>query len=688
MGQRYEKMQQLEAENQFTHLNLEQPAAASAEPAEGTGLAISAEWLAYIGLALLALWLRVAGLGDIQLTDLEARQALAAWHTVEDDAPGAFSAASSPLAYNAQLLAFSLLGADEGAARIGPALAGFAFVLTPLLFRRILGRTRTFIWALLLALLTLPVASARMADGTAFMMFFAAVAIWLIRRYWYSRRNRDAICSIVAVSFMVLLSSPAGIPLLAVLLAAGWLAVWRTALSAPQRLELPGDDILQLAVKRLREFPCASVLLVPLLVLLPVATLFMLNRAGLSAVGQLLESAISGIRHSAGSDGLPLGFAALVSYEPLLILFATGGAWLLWKKGDVTYIDRFAAAWAVVGALGLLLYPGARPADAMWVVLPLTLLASYGITQLMVNRRMVVLWATDDEIDGETPPNGELYSTRYWWAKWAISAGLLLCLFILSLQFMQVARLMLDLPSGTGWADMLGELSEAAHFRLAQGLGLLLLTGVITLIVFALVANFWGLGTCLQGIGLGFFWLLLLSGMGGGWQLARTGAAMPNGLWRQSAIAEDAYLLRDTLFELARRDSAGFPLLSVHIVTDAGGIVDDDGIVAWLLRDFPNARFLSSAAMAAGEQIVLMADDQELSRSASASSCGGNGRSPSLASGISPPGGRWNGCAKAACAKKPSFSGCARMSTMASRPSDAPNFKDAATKLCRIESVQ
>ena len=127
-----------------------------------------------------------------------------------------------------------------------------------------------------------------------------------------------------------------------------------------------------------------------------------------------------------------------------------GGAWLLWKHGDVTFVDRFAAAWAALGSIGLLLYPGARAADALWVVVPLTMLASYGITQLMVNRRVVILWSNAEDENGE---DRALYTTRYWWVKWAISAGVLLCLFVLSVQFMQVARLMAEVPAGTPLAE-------------------------------------------------------------------------------------------------------------------------------------------------------------------------------------------------------------------------------------------
>ncbi len=598
----------MEAERHLSDMQAKASSPTEAALLNSLPRSISAEWLAYCALALLALLLRVSMLDDVPVTDFEAQQSLHAWHTVEDDAPGGFVTASSPLTYLTQLVTFSLAGADEFNARIGSALAGFALAMTPLLFRDSLGVTRTFVWAVLLSFLTVPLATSRSADGTSFMLLFTIVAVWMIRRYWYSKQLRDAHWAIAFITFMLLLSSPSGLALFVVLIVSGWLAVWRTALSAPQRLDLPGDDILQLAVKRLQAFPFVETLIVPVIIVVAGATFFMLNPAGLSTVGQLIESSLSGITQSNSTDGARLGFAVLLFHEPLLFVFAGGGAWLLWRHGDVTYIDRFAAAWAAIGTVGLLLYPGARAADAMWVVLPLTLLASYGITQLMVNRRVVVLWSNSDA-DNDEEDDGMIYTTQYWWVKWAISAGVLLCLFILSVQFMQVARLLSNVPAGASIAEVI---DDASQLRLWQGMGLLFITAIICIVVFLLVANFWGLGTCLQGTGIGFLWLMLLSGVGGAWQASVANADYPDGLWRKKSVTRDAYLLRDTLYELADRDSLGFPAIDITVVTDERGFVRDTGLVAWLVRDFPNARFVGLAAAAAGEQIVIMAENEAL----------------------------------------------------------------------------
>ncbi len=577
-------------------------------PRQLAAISVRAEWLAYAALMLLSLVIRVSALGSVPLNDYEAQQSLHAWHTVEEDAPGAYVASHNPLTYSFQLLTFSTLGASAFSARIAVALTGVALSLCPLLFRENLGATRVFIWSLLLTVLTTPVAAARIADGTTFMMLFTVLAIWMIRRFWYSRELPHAMGAVAFVTLMLALSGPSGIPLFVILLVSGWLAVWRTALSAPQRMDLPGDDILQLSLKRLQDFPYKQVAFVPLSIVFTVGALFMLNPAGLQTVAESINVALTGFSRASNADAMRLGIIALLTYEPLLIVFALGGAWLIWKHGAVSYIDRFAAAWAVVATAGLFLYPGARPVDVMWVVLPLSLLASYGITQLMINRRMVVLWA--DQNDDDYDDSHELYTTRYWWVKWLISLGVLLLLLTAAAQFLQVGRSLLDVPADTSLSQLLERLSVSSYTRLSQGLGLFVMTVAVAVILYLLMANTWGSGTCLQGIGIGFFWFMILSGLGGAWQIAVADNGNPAEYWHPAAISDDTRLLRQTLFDLAKRDSKGFPVLEVVIVKDAG-VVDDKGLMAWLLRDFSNARFVGAAAMAAGEPIVIMAEGEE-----------------------------------------------------------------------------
>jgi len=567
---------------------------------QATSTTISIEVIAYIALALLALVFRVAELDAVPLSDYEARQALHAWHTVTPSAPGEFVTSNSPLNYVSQLLTFSTLGGNEFAVRFGVMVAGVLLSISPILFRDRIGKTRAFVWAILLSFLTVPIASARYADGTTWMMLFTVLSIWMIWRYWYSKKLSDAMWATAFMTFMVLLSSPSGIPLFVILLVSGWLAVWRTALSAPERLDLPGDDILQTALKRLMDFPFLRVAFVPVIVIISVATLIMFNPSGLSTVSQLINSALSGITQPTTIDGVRLGFITLIAYEPLLIIFALGGTWLLWRHGDVTYIDRFAVAWASVGTIGLLLYAGAIPSDAMWVIVPLTLLASYGIAELMVNRLVIVLWDTQNNSDS-------LYSTQYWWVKWVISLATLMMLFIFSVQFQEIARSLQTMPPQSTLLDVINLATQPQYSTLLQSLSLLILSLIIAPILYMIGASFWGNASSLQGIGLGFVFFLILSGMGGAWNTSIENADSPAELWHRSATAKDAYLLRDTLFEVADRDTQGFPMLAVSVVTD-DLVISNNGLVAWLLRDFQNARFVNSANAVQGDQVILMAN--------------------------------------------------------------------------------
>ena len=591
----------LEADNQSMQIVGDIQTASDYQTRQAIQWTISAEVVAYIVLAIVSVLFRVAELDAVPLSDAEAQQALHAWHTVNAHAPGEFVISDSPINYWTQVFAFSTLGASEFTARWGAVLAGVLLSLSPILFRDRIGITRSFVWSVLLSLLTVPVVSSRYADGTTWMMLFTVLTMWMVWRYWYSEKLSDAMWATAFITPMVLLSSPSGIPLFVILLMSGWLAVWRTALSAPERLDLPGDDILQTSLRRLAEFPFLKVAFIPVIVILTVATGSMLNPAGLSTVSELINSAMTGITQPTTNSGARLGFLALLTYEPLLIIFAIGGSWLLWKHGDVTYVDRFAVAWAVVGSLGLLLYAGATASDAMWVVVPLTLLASYGITELMINRLVVVLWMDNEDTDGD------LYSTQFWWTKWVISMGVFVFLIVISVHFLEVSRDLLSLPPQIGFGEAVTQLFGVQFNEFRYALLWFVLVMVFGIIGFLLIASFWGNDTTLQGLGIGFVIFMLMSGIGGAWNISVENTDSPADLWHQSMTAKDAYLLRDTMFELASRDSQGFPLLGVSVVTDEAGVITNDGLVAWLLRDFTNAEFVNSVNAVQGNQIILMA---------------------------------------------------------------------------------
>jgi hypothetical protein len=89
----------------------------------------------------------------------------------------------------------------------------------------------------------------------------------------------------------------------------------------------------------------------------------------------------------------------------------------------------------------------------------------------------------------------------------------------------------------------------------------------------------------------------------------------PAELWHTTTVSPDAYKLRQTLFEVARRDSSGFPEIPVTVLLDREAGITDDGLIAWLLRDFDDARFVETLGEAAQDEIILlpvMSEDPDL----------------------------------------------------------------------------
>jgi predicted membrane-bound mannosyltransferase len=106
---------------------------------------ISVEFVAYLGLILLALVLRIAQLDAVPLSQPEAREALAAWRAVQPEVTGSAIVPESPLLFLFHSLSFTMLGGSEFTARIWTVLASIGLILTPLLFRNLLGRGRAFV---------------------------------------------------------------------------------------------------------------------------------------------------------------------------------------------------------------------------------------------------------------------------------------------------------------------------------------------------------------------------------------------------------------------------------------------------------------------------------------------------------------------------------------------------------------
>ena len=112
-----------------------------------------------------------------------------------------------------------------------------------------------------------------------------------------------------------------------------------------------------------------------------------------------------------------------------------------------------------------------------------------------------------------------------------------------------------------------------------------------------------GTRTTWQGIGVGIALFFGVTSLGSGWAIAVTDADQPAQIWRSETTSRDTLLLRATLLDVIDREARGFTELPVF------ALVPEDGVVAWVLRDFHQTRFIDDPREAVGEQVVLLSAD-------------------------------------------------------------------------------
>ena len=287
----------------------------------------------------------------------------------------------------------------------------------------------------------------------------------------------------------------------------------------------------------------------------------MLHPGGLAAVGELLASFITGFV-TLRPGALPLqALQVALSFEPLLLLLALLRLLQL-RFREPGIVDRFLIIWTLLAVTALLLWRGAGPEHALWLIVPLAGLASGLVTGLRATaegQRATPLWLT---------------------LLAGVSSFALLALFSLHLQ---------------AFARLEGLPAAGIVHLVWMGLALLLLgLGSVWL------AQEWGWPAALNACGGGALVLVLAASLGSGWTSAVTRADDPDGMWQVRPAAREARLLRETLQTLAQRESGGFPRLEIYVQTN------DQNLVEWLLRDFTRLRFIERASDARGTQILLL----------------------------------------------------------------------------------
>lgn len=335
-----------------------QPTATGTKP---TVLVVRREVIAYFALALLALVLRVAQLDVVPLSSAEARQALAAWRAVFPYAAGTVIVPESPLLYMLHALMFSTLGPSEFSARILTSLAGVALMLSPLLFRSLLGQTRSFIACVLLFFSPIMLATARMDTPVVWTMLAVVGFLWALWRYTQDRKRFHAVFAVVLLMAMILLTDPTGMFVALSLGLAGLFTVWFRADDTLSLEESPSPIRSAIA-----NFPLRTAALTALLVFFLISTWFMLNPDGLSGVGGLLAAGLNGIATPRPYTPAFFPFLTTVFYEPFILLLGLAVALHLFRTDEpVSAVDRFLLGWVIFAVILSLVYAAAGPEHAL-----------------------------------------------------------------------------------------------------------------------------------------------------------------------------------------------------------------------------------------------------------------------------------------------------------------------------------
>jgi hypothetical protein len=522
-------------------------------------VAVSVETIAYLVILIAAVVFRVIRIGDIPLGTLEAQQALAAraFYVPDSISTGLIQ---SPITYASMVLSFGLMGASDTSARLIPMLAGLALVFSPILFRDRLGRLPALVASTLLALSPIAVSASRQVSGLSLAMLGVVLALAAFDRYWKYGRSRALIAVGIALGFA--LAADYAVILMLITLMLG--AVFAAFTDEEGELEEIG------VADRLRTLPWSLIVLSLVGTLLLASTLLFLAPQGLGALADQFGSLLRGItQRVTGTAWVGL---TVTLYEPGLLVFGLVGVWLA-SQSTLAW-QRFLAGWGFASLLVMLVYPGALPGHALWIVIPMAPLAGLTIASILALRDDAPYWAA--------------------WLHGISVVGFFGMIFASLSRYLTTPQLLPfppNAPPGTAAANIPVDL-------------VLLFAWVIFLVFLWFgIASTWDTRTAWRGTGLGLLALTLLIATGHSGMLAFTRADSAYEPLNLAPAQPGLHTLIKTLNDLGEL-SVGNPL--DPSITVQG---DQNGALAWALRDYAQVNFVTLADPTVASDIVITPAD-------------------------------------------------------------------------------
>jgi uncharacterized protein (TIGR03663 family) len=343
---------------------------------------LTVESALYIGLVLIAGLLRFCALGAQPLQEKEAELALNVWRFSTGGA--ASIRGFSPLLFHGTTLSYALFGASDYATRMIPALAGTAMVGLPYLLRPYLGRSAALICSTILAFSPSFVFFSRQLDGG--IVAAAAALALLAGVLGYLSQRKESQLFLVAGALGILLTADGSA--YATLLALG--AFFVATMIYSRRRSLPGSwsTLAWVQADKRPEMPWRAFLVFAGLIVL-ISTGLLVNLQGVQATLDLFPSWLGQFRPVLGGHAWPFYGSLLVSYELPVLLFGLAGACYLTRR------DLFFTLLTCWFGLSMVLYSlmGTKPpSGVLQILLPLTLLAAKSIADLLDRVREGERW--------------------------------------------------------------------------------------------------------------------------------------------------------------------------------------------------------------------------------------------------------------------------------------------------------
>jgi|GEM_PF-806155 len=528
------------------------------EPQSGALLAVSVETLAYIVVLTSAALFRLISLGAAPLSEFEAQQALAARHLFIPTSPSV-GVIHSTVLFAGTVIGFWLMGFSNFAARLIPVLAGIGLVAIPIMFRERIGRLPALITTVLLAISPVAVGTSRQVSRFSIAMLGIVIAIAFFDRYWQFGRQRALIGAGIALGIALAADYAVLLTLLAMVLGAAF------AIFTDEEGEVNASDFSS----RLRQIPWDTLLLALVGTFALTATAFFIAPQGLGAAANEFGRFLQGLV-SRPSVVTWVGLSLLL-YEHGLLVFGLIGVWLASQSSRPW--QRFLAGWAFATLLLILIYPGALPGHALWVVVPMALLAAMNIANLFT-------------IEDEGPH----------WAVWAHAAGVVAffgMIFASLSQYLQSPRLV---P-----ISLVGSAAQAPNIPV--DLILVFMWVILIGVLWLTVASMWGPATAWRGVGIGLVAVMLVVSIGQSGSVAIARAADPYEPLNTAPAQPGLTLMLKTIDDLG--DLSVGNSVDPKITVQA----DPNGAMAWALRNFENITFVEKADPTVESDIVITPAD-------------------------------------------------------------------------------